>query len=119
MMHGYLDSKNNHEYYIGFPLDVTEDDNSYTVTADLPGVEKENIKVGFLDGVLTITAKKDYPKDHNKYLIHERSYQKMQRSINFGDINVEDFEAKYENGILQITITTKTNTNKALSIDIK
>jgi HSP20 family molecular chaperone IbpA len=43
----------------------------------------------------------------------------MKRSINFGDINVEDFEAKYENGILQITITTKTNANKALSIDIK
>ena len=57
MMHGYLDSKNNHEYYIGFPLDVTEDDTSYTVTADLPGVEKENIKVGFLDGVLTISMR--------------------------------------------------------------
>ncbi|WP_119015628.1 Hsp20 family protein [Anaeroplasma bactoclasticum] len=104
MMHGYLDSKNNHEYYIGFPLDVTEDDTSYTVTADLPGVEKENIKVGFLDGVLTITAKKDYPKDHNKYLIHERSFMNMKREINFGDVEEDTISAKLNDGVLTIVI---------------
>lgn len=104
MMHGYLDSKNNHEYYIGFPLDVTEDDTSYTVTADLPGVEKENINVSFLDGILTITAKKDYPKDHNKYLIHERSFMNMKREINFGDVLEDTISAKLNDGVLTVVV---------------
>ena len=104
MMHGYLDSKNNHEYYIGFPLDLTEDDTSYTVVADLPGVEKEDIKVSFRDGILTITAKKDYPKDHNKYLIHERNFMNMKREINFGDIDEDTISAKLNDGVLTIVI---------------
>jgi HSP20 family protein len=109
--------------YRGFPVDVIEEKNGYKVIASMPGMKKENIQASFKDGILEIKARFDKEtlekNKEKKYLIHERSYQKMQRSINFGDINVEDFEAKYENGILQITITTKTNTNKALSIDIK
>ena len=92
------------ENYIGFPLDLTEDDTSYTVVADLPGVEKEDIKVSFRDGILTITAKKDYPKDHNKYLIHERNFMNMKREINFGDIDEDTISAKLNDGVLTIVI---------------
>ena len=106
MMHGYLDNKNNHNdyYYMGFPLDVVEDDVSYTVLAEMPGVEKENIKVSFLDGILTITAEKKKPMDHSKYLIHERSFMRMKRELNFGDIKEDGLAAMFNDGILTITI---------------
>ena len=89
-----------------FAVDVVEEKNAYKVLAEIPGVKKENINVTFEEGTLTITATQDKAKDI-KYLIHERNNLKYSRSIYFGDIDEESINAKYENGILEVTITTK------------
>lgn len=117
MMNGYLNHKNYEDYYYkGFPLDVEAKDDGYMVVCELPGVVKEDIHVSFLDGVLTIEAKKAKYKDHNKYLIHERSFMNMKREINFGEIDEESINAKYNDGLLIIDLKTKALKPKTIEI---
>lgn len=105
--------------YNTFQLDVVEQDGQYQVFAELPGISKENITLDFQDGILTIKAKKEAPNKDNKYLIHERRSNQVERKINFGDINVENITAKQDNGILVITLTTKKkeDTKKTIMIE--
>jgi HSP20 family protein len=105
--------------YKGFPIDVIETENGYRVVAEIPGVKKEDIKLEFEDGILTLSA--HMPKvDHNtKYLIHERSNQKLRRTINFGDIKEDEIKASYENGLLLVDITTKKEEKTKKTIEIQ
>lgn len=92
--------------YKNFPLDLIEVENGFLVIAELPGVKKEDIKMTFESGILTIEA--DRKKDETaKYLINERDTMHLKRNINFGDIHEDKIEAKLENGLLQIKIMTK------------
>ncbi len=92
--------------YRSFPLDLMEIENGFVVVAEMPGVNKEDVKMNFEDGILTIEA--DRKKDVNaKYLINERDMMHLKRSVNFGDIDEESITAKLENGLLTIVIKTK------------
>lgn len=105
--------------YKGFPIDVIETEAGYMVVAEIPGVKKEDIKIEFEDGILTLSA--EMPKrDHNtKYLIHERNNQKLRRTINFGDINEDEIKATYENGLLAVNITVKKEEKTKKTIEIQ
>ena len=105
--------------YKGFPIDVIETEKGYMVVAEIPGVKKEDIKIEFEDGILTLSA--EMPKrDHNtKYLIHERNNQKLRRTINFGDINEDEIKASYENGLLAVNITVKKEEKTKKTIEIQ
>lgn len=92
--------------YRSFPLDLMEIENGFVVIAEMPGVHKEDVKMNFEDGILTIEA--DRKKDENaRYLINERDMMHLKRSVNFGDIDEESITAKLENGLLTIVIKTK------------
>lgn len=92
--------------YKSFPLDLVEIKNGFVVIAEMPGVAKEDIKMNFEDGILTIEA--DRKKDETlKYLIDERDTTHLKRSINFGDIHEDSITAKLDNGLLTVTIMTK------------
>ena len=92
--------------YKRFPADVIEIKNGYQVEAEIPGVNKEDIEISFNDGELTIEASCK-EKDDRKYIIHERSQMKFKRTLAFGEVNEDNMSAKYENGILTITIMLK------------
>lgn len=94
------------ESYKSFPIDVLETNEGYQVIAEIPGVNKENIEISFEDETLTILVNKEKTNDQ-KYLLHERSNSKMKRAIYFKDIQEESLSAKYENGLLNITIKVK------------
>ena len=89
--------------------DIYEKDNIYHIEADIPGFTKEDIKVEFNKGNLTITAEKsnDEEQEEKNYLRRERYYGKYQRTFYLGEINEEDAEATFLNGILKITIPKK------------
>lgn len=110
MINDIFDELNNMFYgkggYKSFPLDLVEIENGYVVIAEMPGVLKEDIKMNFEDGILTIEADRKKDKDA-KYLINERDIMHLKRSVNFGDIEEESINAKLENGLLVITIKTK------------
>ena len=86
--------------------DIIEGENSYLVIAEIPGVNKEDIHITFDEGEMTITAKQNVEKN-KKYLIRERHPMTLKRTVSFGEIDEEKMSAKYENGLLYITILTK------------
>lgn len=101
--------------------DIYEKDNIYNVEVDIPGIDKENIKLEFNKGTLTITAesKKEEVDHSKKYLHRERKiYGKVQRSFYLGDIDEENIKASFNNGILRIEVPKKLEENSKRYIDI-
>ena len=88
--------------------DVRETDSSYELDVDLPGFKKDEISVDLKDGYLTISAAKGLDKDqkdqNGKYIRQERYAGAMSRSFYVGDVQPEQVSAKYEDGILQISL---------------
>lgn len=94
-----------------FRVDVSESDGSYTVTADLPGVKKEDINVGVERGTVTISAKLEKTSDIKKddRLIRQERYSgSMQRAFTLGrDIDAEKIDASFQNGVLRVVLPKK------------
>ena len=93
--------------------DVRETDDSYEVDIDLPGFKKDEVNAQLHDGYITISGAKGLDKDEKdkktgKYIRRERYAGSMMRSFYVGDeIKQEDIHAKFENGILQLSIPKK------------
>ena len=93
--------------------DVKETDDSYELDVDLPGFKKEEIQAHLKDGYLTITAQKGLERDQKeektgRYIRRERYSGSCSRSFYVGEhIREEDIDAKFENGILQISVPKK------------
>ena len=92
--------------------DIRETDGSYELDVDLPGFKKDEIKASLENGYLTISAAKGLDKDEKdkegKYIRQERYAGVMSRSFYVGkDVTQEDIKAKYEDGILKLTIPKK------------
>ena len=92
--------------------DVRETDNSYEVDIDLPGFKKDEITLELKDGYLTINAAKGLDKDQKdkdgSYIRRERYAGSMTRSFFVGNgITKEEIHAKYENGILMLSVPKK------------
>ena len=91
--------------------DIIENKDAYELHVDLPGFKKEDVKAELKDGYLTISAVAKYEKnDENdkKFLRRERFYGTCSRSFYVGDvITQEDIKAKFEDGILKLTVPKK------------
>ena len=89
--------------------DVRETEGSYELDVDLPGFKKDEVTVDLQDGYLTISAAKALDKDESdqkgKFLRQERYAGSMSRSFYVGDdVESADISAKYEDGILKISV---------------
>lgn len=89
--------------------DVRETETSYEVDVDLPGFKKDEINVELKDGYVTISAAKGLDKDetdkNGKYIRQERYTGACSRSFYVGSsIQPEDISAKYEGGVLRLSI---------------
>ena len=91
--------------------DVKETDEGYELDVELPGFKKDEIKLELNSGYLTISTEKSLEKKDEKkgkVLRQERYSGTMQRSFYVGgSITEEDIKAKYENGVLSLTIPKK------------
>ena len=92
--------------------DVKETDTGYEVDIDLPGFKKGEINAQLDNGYLTISAAKGLYKDEKdkkgKYIRKERYAGAMSRSFYVGEgITQEDIKAKYEDGILRLSVPKK------------
>ena len=84
--------------------DIKESDKGYEMEIELPGMDKKDINIDLSDGYLTISAgKSDKEENKHNYIRRERSFS-CSRSYYVGDVKREDVKAKYDNGILSITI---------------
>lgn len=90
------------------PLDATESESAYIVTVDLPGIARENIKIGFDRGVLSVTGTRESATEKangDRYYVRERTYGTFTRSVRFtGDVDSDKIEAKLDHGVLTITV---------------
>jgi HSP20 family molecular chaperone IbpA len=89
--------------------DVKETDEGYEVAVDLPGFNKEEIKLELNKGYLTISTEKSLNKESTgKMLRQERYVGTMQRTFYVGEaLTEEDIKARYENGVLLLTLPKK------------
>ena len=88
-------------------VDVTEDQNNLYVTADLPGVDKKDVKVNVVGDVLTISGeKKTEQRDENKnYYRIERSGGSFSRNFTLpAEIIMDKIGAEFKDGVLTITL---------------
>lgn len=88
--------------------EVSEDENRYMVSADLPGVKKEDIKIEMNENVLTISGER---KKENKTASFKRSFS-VPNTVDF-----EKIEANHEDGVLSISLP-KAPLAKARTIEI-
>ena len=107
--------------------DVRETDTGYEVDIDLPGFKKDEINAHLENGYLTISAAKGLDKEEKdekkgKYIRKERYAGSMSRSFYVGeDITESDVKAKYEDGILRLSVPKKepkkVETKKSIAIE--
>ena len=106
--------------------DVIEKDNCYQLEAELPGFNKEDIKIDLKNDLLTISAshsENNDEKDNNgKYIRRERRTSSYQRSFRVHDLKAEDIIAQYRNGVLTVNIPKKEalpEKEEAIRIEVK
>lgn len=92
--------------------DIKEHEGNFELSIDLPGYKKDDLKIALKDGYLTVGAEQkseDSEKDSKgKYIRRERYYGSCSRSFYVGDqVTEEDVKAKFEDGILKITVPKK------------
>ena len=92
--------------------DVHEHDEGYEVDIDLPGFKKDEISLDLENGYLSVSAAKGIEKDDKdkkgRLIRQERYSGAMQRSFFVGDaITEEDIKAKFEDGVLRLSIPKK------------
>merc|ERR1712146_104088 len=108
-------------------LDVSETKTDWHIKADIPGLKKEDIKVTFDDGTLEISAERKYSRqtehtkekeeDGHKLHFSEITYGKVYRSLRFPPTaDAQNLNAKYEDGVLHITLGKKNIDNKSKKV---
>lgn len=88
-------------------VDVSEDDDEYVITADLPEVKKEDVKITTENNVLTIRGERTREEEEKNKTWHcvERSYGKYERSFRLPDeIDQKKIDASFRDGVLTIQL---------------
>lgn len=104
-----------------FRVDLQETDDAYVIKADLPGIRKEDITLGFANDYLTIAAKRNDEIEENKnnYLRRERRYGEFSRSFYIRNVREENIDAEFKDGVLMVSLPKKEKTitvNKTIPI---
>ena len=88
-------------------IDIKDKPDSYQITAELPGVKKEDLHVTLRNGMLTIEAEthqEDKEEKDGKIIRQERRYGKFMRSFDVGeDLRDSDIVASFADGVLKLT----------------
>ena len=93
-------------------VDVKETDNSFVLTADIPGLTKKDIKVNVANGKLSISGERTYETDqeNDNYHYRERRFGTFDRSFNLPDtVDEEKISAYFKIGILNVSLPKHEN----------
>jgi HSP20 family protein len=93
-------------YYV--PACVWEDNNSYHVEVDLPGVKRESVDLTFEKGTLRITSERSAPQELSSALVDERRYGRVTRTVSLPEsIDPESITGKLTDGVLHVMIAKR------------
>ena len=89
-----------------FRIDVSDKGDHFLLEADLPGVDKDQLKIEVDDNVLTIAAEVNETKSEEKdsYIYNERRVGRFQRSFTLRDVKEDGIAADYKDGVLKLTL---------------
>ena len=91
--------------------DIRDAGDKYIMESELPGFEKEDIKLDINGDYLVISAEKKAEKEdtgeNGRYIRRERTVGSFKRSFGIADVNAEEITAEYKNGILIIGLPKK------------
>lgn len=89
--------------------DIVDKGDYFELTAEMPGMAKENIQLDVSGDYLTISAehKSENESEEKQYVCRERSYCQYKRSFNISDIKAKEIKASYKDGVLHVTLPKK------------
>lgn len=90
-----------------FPtLEVRDEDKAIRVVAELPGMDDKDVELSLTDGILTLKGeKKSESEEKTEHgVVSERWFGRFERSVAVGDVDETTAEAKFENGVLTVTL---------------
>ena len=106
-----------------FKVDVKDNGSSFELTADLPGVKKEDIALSYENNYLTISANQDETKeekdDKGNYIRRERRTGSVSRSFYIDNIDEAKVDAEFKDGVLRINMPKLTQAAQPKQISIK
>lgn len=101
--------------------DIYEDGDNYHVVVDIPGYDKDDIKLTVDKGYLKISAIKEesHEEGGKKYLRQERSFGSVERTFYLGEIEEDEIKAKFDNGTLEVVIPKQAKKESKKIIEIE
>ena len=102
-------------------INIEENDDEFLISAELPGLKKDDIKITFQNNMLKISGEKKEEKEMDKKNFHrvERRYGKFSRSIGIqSGVVLEKIDASFKDGILTVKVP-KSEEAKPKEIDVK
>ncbi|SHE96561.1 HSP20 family protein [Atopostipes suicloacalis DSM 15692] len=107
-----------------FNVDIKENEDAYTVEADLPGLAKEDIELDYKNDVLSIRAQQETSTeekdDESNYIRRERSSRSYNRQFLIKDVDEDNITAEFDNGVLKVQLPkTETDGQNTKKIDIQ
>ncbi len=105
----------------GIKVDIREDESSYYLEAEIPGVEKDQIRMSYENNYLTISVEQqdEVKEEKEHYICRERRMGKTSRTFHVKDINADEIGASYDKGVLKVTLPKKEESVKKTQIQIE
>ena len=89
----------------GWPqIDIDETDKEVRITAELPGLDENDVSLEIANGVLSISGEKKLESEDKARRFSERYYGRFERHISLEDVDEDKVSAAFKNGILTITV---------------
>lgn len=123
LIEGFWNARGNGPGMVSFvpSVDLTESENEFVVTLDLPGLKPEEVSVEFKEGALWVSGERKEEKEEKGETYHriERSHGEFRRVLPLpSSIKEEEIEAKFTNGVLKVSMPKKEEA-KAKHIEVK
>jgi HSP20 family protein len=102
------------------PVDIEEEDEEYILTADLPGVEKDEINITGDESSVEISAESEaeMKEENEKYIRRERRSRTFRRTVAWPQpVDPETISAEYDEGVLTITADKQENGGKTIEVE--
>jgi HSP20 family protein len=103
-------------------MDISEDDQSFKVTAEMPGARPDDVEVIVEDDVLTVRAERTQERETNRrnYHLIERSVGVFQRSLRLpAPVDASKVQASFDNGVLTITIPKDSSQSRSRRVQVR
>ena len=108
--------------FAALAVDVTESDKTYTITAELPGVNEKDVEVSVSDDMLVIKGEKHQEKEekNKSHYVSERSYGAFQRMFSLPrGTDTTKVEARFQNGVLTVSVPKTAEKQETRKVEVK